>query len=198
MTCQKHKTCKRLASLGVAQSAGVAAVLFYRLQINDWVNESNLSSYTGWVMGVGRERSGNYQGQYNLCAGKGEKEDNSGSGFCWLMCAKREFREEFKISTSFGNGSFDDYFKSSTGQIRVFVHQRTPIFVALLPDGTSRRTIKSKMRDDNSDSHKPWSQKEMDDFEWIRTSDGRQLEGQYIQVTSFADAVRRKIDVNNL
>ena len=198
MNCKRHNTCRKLASMNVAQSAGVAAILFYHHQINNWVNESNLSSYTEWVMGVGRERSGNYQGYYNICAGKGEKEDNCGSGFCWLMCAKREFSEEFKFSTSFRDGTFDTYFKSSTGQIRMFVHNRTPIFIAVLPDGTSRRTIRSKMQLDNLDPFKLLSQQEMDDFEWIKLSNGCQMEGKYIQITKFADAVRRKIDLNSL
>jgi hypothetical protein len=185
MSCTRHKTCEKLQRLGAAHSAAVAAVFFYRKNINNW------------ILSVGLENGGNYRGMYNLCAGKGEQSDNNQTGFCWLNCAIREFREEFKIDAPFSNGIFDKYFKSSRGKIRFILHHRTPVFIAVLPNGTSRSPIKQKMQYDMMYSRDP-SYREMADFEYVFMDTGKQIEGKNIMLSSFADAVRKKIDLSKL
>jgi hypothetical protein len=186
--CSIHKTYQALTHIA-SFSVGACALLNYRHKDG---RESD-------VMAVGRERSGQYAGQYNLCAGSGENTDRNSKGeLCFLEILKREFREEFKFNTPFSNGIFDSFFKGSNGRIRYFMHNRTPIFVATLPTGTSRATIKNAMVNACNNSFLPWSEKEMDDFEYIRLDNGQQLEGIQIKVSSFADAVRRKVDIRLL
>jgi len=151
-----------------------------------------------WIMLVGRETDGQYRGQFSLCSGTGEVCDiNSQGEYCWLENLMRELREEYKINVLFNNGTFDKLFRGSKG-IRVFIHNRTPIFVGILPNGTSRAPIKQQMLNDCFNHKLPHSLKEMDDAEYIRIYDGTQLEGKSITVSPYADAVRRKIDLSRL
>lgn len=187
--CSIHKTCMALTQQGASFGIGVVALLNYRHKDG---RESD-------VMAVGRERGGKYKGEYNLCAGSGENTDKNWEGeFCFLMIVQREFREEFKINAPFANDIFNSYFKGSNGRIRYFMHHRTPIFVATLPNGTSRGPIKNAMVNACNNPSLPWCEKEMDDFEYIRLDNGQQLEGKQIKVSSFADAVRRKVDIRLL
>ena len=158
--------------------------MHYKLQINQW------------VLGLGLENGGQYKDQYNLCAGKGEKEDDTGNGYCWLNNALRELYEEFTIKVNWSN--FDSFFRGSDGKIRVFLHGRTPVFVMVLPGGTSRKPIKQQIQANLRNPVLSHSYKEMRDFEFFKLSDGQQIEGQVCNVSSFADAVRRKIDVTKL
>jgi hypothetical protein len=186
-SCTKHNTCKKLSTMNVYRAAGAAMLLPYNLPNGTIV----------WVMLVGRETGGKYQGEFSLCSGSGEVCDiNSQGEYCWLETHKRELREEYKINAPF-DGTFDKLFKGPKG-IRVFIHNRTPIFVGVLPNGTSRAPIKQQMLNDCSNDKLPHSWKEMDDAEYIRIYDGTQLEGKSIIVSSYADAVRRKIDLSRL
>jgi hypothetical protein len=185
-TCQKHNTCKRLSKQGVNHCAAVIPLLHYKRNIN------------AWVFGVGLENGGKYAGKYNLCAGKGESNDNINGHFCWLKCAKRELKEELKINARFKDGSFDRLFRGSNKRIRVIIHGKTPVFIAMLPSGTSRSPIKNAMKSDCSNHQLPHSYKEMSDFEYFRLDNGVQIEGKNIMLSSFASAVRTKIDVNKL
>ena len=183
--CSIHPTCKKATQQNASFSIGVCALLHYQ-------NEN----FSDWVMGVGKEKKGNFIGQYNLCLGTGERTDKNIKGeLCYFEIIKREFREEFKIDT---NGIFDSYFKGSNGKIRYFMHCTTPIFVAILPTETSREQIKNAMVNACNNSSLPMCEKEMDDFEYIRLDNGQQLEGKQIKVSSFADAVRRKVDIRLL
>lgn len=184
-TCQRHNTCKSLASRNASRAAAVAAVMYYRKNLDTW------------VLGLGLETGGQYKGQYNLCAGKGESGDTCGIGFCWLKCVQREFYEEFGFDAGFGT-TFDPFFRGSNGRIRVFIFNRTPVFIAVLPNGTSRKPIKLQMTSRISNPNIPYSFKEMSDFEFIRLDNGQQIEGRSIQISGFADGVRKSIDVNNL
>lgn len=183
-TCMKHETCKNLARQGAVHSAAVVPLLYYQKNVNQW------------VMGLGLENAGTYKDQYNLCAGKGEKADDTGNGYCWLNNALRELYEEFTISVSWKN--FDSYFRGSAGRIRVFIFQKTPIFIMLLPPGFSRQPIKAQMTANMRNRQLTAAQHEMRDFEFIKVSDGQQIEGRYIPISSFADAVRKQIDPNIL
>ena len=151
-------------------------------------------------MGVGLEVGGQYANQFNICAGKGEeKQDRVHGDFCWLRCVIREFFEELKLFAPFETGAFDAFFlNKKTGRLRYFLQRRTPIFIALLPPGTSRATITKAMQTDLLNPALPFSHKEMRAFEFIRVDSGAQIEGKAIPVSSFADAVRRRIDVADL
>jgi hypothetical protein len=150
-------------------------------------------------MALGRERRGQYKGMYNLCCGSGELSDTNKNGeLCYLEILKREFFEEFKTNTPFTGGVFDSYFKNSNGNVRYFIHNRTPIFLAMLPKGSSRKTIKMQMQIDNANQMLPWDRREMDDYEYIRLDSAQQVEGHNVTVSPFADAVRRKINTTKL
>jgi hypothetical protein len=183
-TCTEHKTCQMLAKFNAALAAAVVPLLNYQGGLNEW------------VMGVGLENGGPCKDKYNLCAGKGEKKDYNKTGFCWLKNALRELFEEFTIQVTWAN--FDSYFRGSNGKIRVFLHNRTPIFIMVLPSGTSRKPIKAQMMANMQNPALPHCYREMRDFEFIKLSDGQQIERHGIVVSSFADAVRRKIDVTKL
>lgn len=188
-TCQCHNTCKKLAKSNAARAAGVAAVLSYRQQ----------NGVLTYVMGAGLETGGTYQGQYNMCSGKGENTDTNRNGeYCWLETVKRELKEEFKIDAPFNGGVFNFYFKNSQGRIRFFIHNRTPIFIAVLPNGTSRQPIKLQMQQDCNNFGLSHSYKEMIDFEWVRLDNGLKIDGTQIGTSTYLDAVRRKINVNSL
>lgn len=182
--CQKHNTCRKLAQRGAGKCAAVALVMPYK--------KGNIDC---WVLGVGKEVGGRYRGQFNLCAGKSEASDYYGKAFCWLKCALRELREEFKIDVSFGP-RFDEIFKNKKGDTRFIIHNRTPVFIAVIPSGLRRLEIKNQMTYDRNDQMKPYSYKEMDDFEFIRLDNGKQIENKNIIVSDFADSIRQKIDVH--
>ena len=184
-TCQKHATCKYLASQNASYSAAVIPVMYYTKNVNTW------------VFGSGLERGGMYKDQYSLCAGKQEPSDTINGGFCWLKCAQRELAEEFKIDASF-NGNFDILFRGSNQKIRVFLFKRTPVFIALLPNGTSRQPIKHQMHLACMDPNMPWSHKEMSDFEFFRLDNGSQIEGKNSPLSAFANGVRACVNVNAL
>ena len=185
-TCQKHLTCKMLASKGASYGTAVVPCMPYRNKIT--------GGYT-WIMGVGLEVGGQYAGQYNLCAGKGEQTDvNSNGEFCWLKTALRELDEEFTIKVSFGC-EFEKLFRGSNGRIRVFLYQTTPIFIPVLPTGHSRRPIKAKMLVNLANPKLPRCRKEMSDFEFITLEHGSQIDGKQIQISTFANGVRRMIDI---
>lgn len=176
-----HKTCENLRKLNAAQAAAVIPLVYYN---------GKHGSY--WAMYVGNELGGQYAGKYNLCAGKFEPSDQN----CWIKCAMRELKEEYKIDLD--NASFDALFRGSNGKIRVIMHNRTPVFVAVMPAGFSRKPIKAQMAADLQDPTKGHSYKEMDDIELIRLDNGKQIEGANISVSTFANAVRQKIDTNKL
>lgn len=178
----KHDTCKTLRKMKAAEAAGVAAILHYYQKY--------------WVLGVGKEVGGSYKGQFNLCAGKGEPTDYVGGKFCWLECVKREFFEEFKLNAPFQNGIFDSIFRGSNGKIRFFMQGRTPIFIAVL-SGISRKTITAQMKHDLANSPVA-ALREMSEFEWIRLDNGAQVEGKNIPVSTFAESVRKRVNVAKL
>ena len=188
ITCQRHRTCRNIAKRGARHSAGVIPLLEYKYK----------NKQTTWVFGVGLETGGEYVNQYNLCVGKGEKEDEINGQFCWLKCAKREMLEEIKIKTSFSDKSFDKFFRGSAGSIRYIIHHGTPIFIAKLKDGTSRSSIKKLMQNDCQNSKLSHHYKEMSDFEYFRLDNGLQLDGLNLPLSKFAHGVSKLIDINKL
>lgn len=182
--CQ-HKTCAILRTANVANSAAVVLLLNYHDKITN--------TYT-WVQALGQETSGSYAGQFNLCSGKLEPVDDN----CFLKGAIRELLEEFKIQTSFADGSFDALFKGSNGHIRYIIHNRTPILIGVLPAGFSRKPIKQAMHAAITDPQLPHYQREMSDFEYVRLDNRRCIDGRALPVSTYASAVGRKIDVTIL
>lgn len=187
-----HKTCANLAKQGASKCAAVFALLKYNYNL-----PHPKAGTSEWVFGLGKELGGSYAGQYNLCAGGHEPADYVLGDFCWIRCAMREFREEFKIDCDFKR--FDLMFRSAKSKrIRVFMHHQTPVFIAILDTGTSRHTIKNQMQQDNINPMLTYSYKEMCDFEYFRLTDCSQLEYKNLPVSSFAEGIRKKIDINQI
>lgn len=192
-----HYICESLEKKGANKSAAVIALLNYNPSNNAQMVKNGVTGNI-WVFAAGKEVAGNYKGTYNLCSGGEEHTDYVNGQFCWLNCCKREFFEEFKISCKFSDGSFDFCFQNSTGSIRYFLHHNTPIFIALLPEGTSRSGIKHQMTVDCKNPKLPFCMREMTDFEYFRLDNGNQIENLPLTLSSFANGVRKKIDVNKL
>lgn len=178
-----HRTCanihKRRRKAGYYRRAGVGIVY--------------LTEFQGQcVIGLGYERFGQYQYTYNICAGKMEPVDND----CFLNTVIRELKEEFKISLSYASHdpnsySFDRIFKSSSGQIRYFLHNGTPIFIGLFPD--YRPYIQFQMTADISNPSLSSSHKEMSHFEYFNCQTLLTPRGTSLPISPFANAVIKQL-----
>ncbi len=164
ITCQKHNTCKNNAFC-----KGVAAVIF-----NNYYGKQ-------YVVLLGKERKGQYEKQYNLCAGKVEAQDNG----CLLNALKRELSEEFKINC-FDWKDFDNIFKGSNG-IRCYTTWKTLVFVGIVK-GISRKTLNAEISKCNNDPTLPWCQKEINDVEWFDVNTLKQIENKECEISSFANS----------
>lgn len=182
-TCTKHNTCKYLANINANQGVAIAPIIFY-------------TPLQTWVIMLGLERGGRYKGEYNLFSGNGEKEDlDSSRSFCWLKCLIREFHEESTIYAPFAKGQFDFIFRSlNKKRIRYFLHHNTPVFLGLLPKGTSRKPINNELKRRSSDNKLPYQYKEMLKVDYFRLDNGDQIEGRAVNMSRFANAIRTKID----
>lgn len=185
--CQ-HTTCANIVKKtnGKAKAASVAFVLNYRFPNGD----------KQWVIALGKEDFGKYQNQFNLCCGSLDKQDNG----CFIACAIRELREEFKINLSWKD--FDKHFIAPNGHIRYILHYDshthtyTPIFIGRF-DGYHRDPIKNMMKECKKNPNTPSCEKEMSDFEYFFLN-GQQIQGFPCQISDFARAVARKIDTKFL
>jgi 8-oxo-dGTP pyrophosphatase MutT (NUDIX family) len=135
---------------------------------------------------LGRERSGQYAGEYNLCGGKMDYSD----GGCVIKAIIREIMEEFKMDVR-DKQVFDSYFRGSNGFIRCFTKGPSLIFVGSLPNGFSRQPIKHQMIHDCK-NHSDYSYREMDDAEYFDSYNLRQIEGMRCEVSSYAKSVIEK------
>ena len=193
-----HRTCYNIRNKGAKEFVAIAPIL-------------NHNKY-GLVLGVGYQRFGPYENKYNICfptpmsCEKHESDYHKGV-FCWLRAAMRALKNTFKMEISFENGSFDKWFKNKNGKIRFFMHEihkeftrdQIPVFIAMLPNGTQRATITEKMRVDLNKANISRDRKEMQDFDWVLLSTGKQVEnklyrGEPFGLSSFANQVREKID----
>jgi 8-oxo-dGTP pyrophosphatase MutT (NUDIX family) len=177
-----HSVCASFHTPGsnVKQTAAVAAILHY-----------NMRGSIIDVIGLGLERFGQYRGKYNLCAGSAETDDFIAGVFCWVKCAVRELSEEFKIDVV-GQDMIRQMFCNDKGVFRVFTHNTTPVFIIILPKGTSRRPIKQDI-ELHIKNHPNKAYREIGDFEWFRIDNHEQLEGKRFEISKFADDVITRI-----
>lgn len=114
---------------------------------------------------LGLERFGKYRGKFNLCAGSLEPED----GGCAVEAAKRELREELKLSIA----NFDDYFCLRRPEtLRVVMIGPTPILTGHFDASTlDARGLTSKMKEAIEDEGLPGTHKEMEEARWFAWDD---------------------------
>lgn len=131
---------------------------------------------------LGLERFGKYRGKYNVCAGSLEPEDNG----CAVNAAKRELREEFKLTTDM----FDQHFcYGPHNTLRTVMVGPTPVLVgyfavhALDPQAMTRR-----MHEAIADDSLPGTHKEMEEARWFEWTDHTSL-----QWSRFARIVLKKV-----
>jgi len=178
MCCHNHTTCAKIRKEG---GRGGVAIALLRKQDDE-----------EWTVLLGKERKGQYKGQYNLCAGKRDRRD----GKCFLQTAARELCEEFKLAIFLENGTFETIFKGNDGKIRYFMHQNTPIFVGScgkLPLNELNPIIQQY----NSIEDFPNSLKEIERVDWFRLSDRLPIENNpAMKVSSFANSVIKRINMS--
>lgn len=180
-TCN-HKTCQKIRQLRNSSNVGGVGIVFV----------NNYNSFGNYAILLGEERGGQYQGQYNLCAGKVDPCDHG----CYIKAAKRESKEEFKINID-DKQVFDSVFKNNKGKVRFIMHHGTPIFVGVLK-GVSRKQINPIISACNNNSSLPHSQREMKRVDYFWLSNSKQIEGHSHQISPFASSVMSKVDVNKL
>lgn len=155
-----HKVCKDFISKGYRKAVGVFI-------FNNYTNQST-GVQTPSVL-LGRERDGSYKGQYNLCAGGLETEDNS----CWIRTAIRELNEEFKIKLDMSE--FATHFKTRNDDFNHVISRGTPIFIGHFP-GLSRVPLNNKISRDLKDNNLSSCYKEMDSVDWFTLVRGKNSE----------------------
>jgi hypothetical protein len=145
---------------------------------------------------LGKERAGQYKGQYNIFAGKMEKEDNG----CYVKAALREFTQESGIELSFNN--FSRTITNRYGLYRYILHGKTVIFVSKI-SGISRDTLNNYIYKKNANLNLPWAFREIEKVERF-TLDGKHIykdkktnkiiyNKKYCKISSFATGVMPKI-----
>lgn len=175
-TC-KHGTCAKIRGLcqnGDIKGFGLMLIMKYNGQ--------------KWVCMLGKERGGQYKGQYTLCAGKIDQQDNG----CVLKTLVREMVEEFKIDMKFGP-EFDKMFRDINGNIRFYMKHNTPIFIGVLPSGTSRKPLNAKITQANSNPNLPWCLREMEEVSYFDLKTHQEIDGKHCVLSSFSTQVMQVV-----
>jgi len=178
----KCDICIKLKNLNIS---GVGTVL---LQPNYYGNIPTII--------LGKERAGQYKGEYNLFAGKMEKEDNG----CYIKAAWREFTQESGIELSFNN--YSKTIINKFGKYRYFLHGKTVIFVSKI-NNISRDTMNYYIYKKNANPNLPWALREIEKVERF-TLDGKHIykdkltnkiiyNKKYCKISSFAASVMPKV-----
>jgi hypothetical protein len=149
----KCDICKKFKSLNIS---GIGTVL---LQLDYFGNIPTII--------LGKERAGQYKGEYNLFAGKMEPEDNG----CYIKAAWREFSQESGIELSYSN--FRKTITNRYSLYRYIIHGKTVIFVSKM-NGLRRDIINNYIYKKNTNHNLPWSLREIEKVERF-TLDGNQI-----------------------
>ena len=196
-----HATCQKIRNHRTSRSmkpeSGVSIL------IQNHYYDRKTGRYT-WVNLLGLERSGSYQGTYSLCSGKMDYEDHG----CFLKVAQRELQEEIKLDLPFKSEirgkyykyTFDSVFTFKIGtktKFRIKMYNGCPIFIGVVKS-LSRNHLNPKIQRANYNYRLPSCQREIECVDWFRMSDGLQLEGKRLRVSSFARNVIKSIDIKNL
>ncbi|ARF08363.1 hypothetical protein Catovirus_1_413 [Catovirus CTV1] len=173
----KHNTCHQIrVARGNFSRPGGIGIAF----VNNYYNKD-------YVVLLGKERGGNYAGQYNICSGKVESQDNG----CYIKTVIREALEEFKIDVS-NYKYFDQCFKAKNGKIRFFMFNGTPIFVGII-QGVSRATVNNIIANHNQNPNMPHAFKEIECVDYFKIDDMKQVEKRPRILSSFAMGVMGNI-----
>lgn len=114
---------------------------------------------------LGLERFGKYRGKFNLCAGSLEPEDEG----CAVNAAKRELREEFKVSIAEFEKSFCLRRPES---FRLVMIGPTPVLVGHVSANAFRACdLTAKMKEAIEDEGLPGTHKEMEEAQWFPCDD---------------------------
>jgi 8-oxo-dGTP pyrophosphatase MutT (NUDIX family) len=110
---------------------------------------------------LGLERFGKYRGKFNICAGSLEPEDEG----CAVNAAKRELREEFKLSIA----DFEKCFCLRRPEsFRLVMIGTTPVLVGHLSvDSLRASELTAKMQEAIQDEGLPGTHKEMEAAQWF-------------------------------
>lgn len=192
-----HSTCSAIREFRNSKKwykvGGVAAFL-----VNLYYKKGSSAKHNGRKQVLlGKERDGQYAGQYSLCAGGVD----AGDGECYLYALAREMYEEFcinlfadKARTQINWPLFDKMFKS--GSMRYVMHHGTPIFVGDV-SGLSRDPINKELAKRRS-RNTPHSMCEMECVEWIDIGSlfygtPEKLDGSSANVSDFARGAARTV-----
>lgn len=181
----KHHICNQLRLLGAAFSA----LALLRLSYN---NHKNGKKYNVFLLG--KERSGNYAGEFSLPGGKGDKKDAG----CWMSLLRRELEQELKIKMDWK--MFDAIFRDEMGlrRFQVVLIGRSPVFFGFLPLGFSRSYINPAIKACIG-SNLPWEEQELSEVDYFREDNYRTPEGRNRKISSFAmSAIQRIKNWNNV
>lgn len=115
---------------------------------------------------LGLERFGKYRGKFNICAGSLEPEDEG----CAVKAAKRELREEFKLSL---DKDFDRYFCFRRNEVlRLVMIGPTPVLVGYVDaNAMDPIDLTTKMKTAIEDETLPGTHKEMEEAQWFPWDD---------------------------
>jgi hypothetical protein len=172
MTCN-HKICNKIHKQTNNSKRGGAGCLILTKQ-----NEK-------WVALLGCERyGGKNKGKLNLAAGGRNVEDND----CYIECAIRELKEEFKISLT--HSEFLNYFSDKNTK-KIFyqiIGKTTPVFIGVLPN-IDLTKLNNIIKNDNLYSTDPCLQ-EMEYVDFVDLVTKNQIDDKYpkTNVSSFANA----------
>jgi 8-oxo-dGTP pyrophosphatase MutT (NUDIX family) len=110
---------------------------------------------------LGLERFGKYRGKFNVCAGSLEPEDEG----CAVNAAKRELREEFKLSLH----DFDHYFALRRKDMwRLVMVGPTPVLIGHFDtDALHPEHLTQQMKAAIDDENLPGTHKEMEEARWF-------------------------------
>lgn len=189
------KSCCRYSECAILRSSNVTGVAV-----------AGLNKYYGVTPCIllGKEKGGNYKGQYNLCAGGIEKKDKG----CPFRALAREMYEEFKLPVMKNSnnklkidwGSFEKFLKWNNGNFVYVIHNGTPVFIANFT-GVSTTKLNKIVKSHNGDidfvtqKHKyPFCYREMAKLAWFKIADDQSQDGtQNRTISTFAKAILKKI-----
>jgi len=192
MCIYNHRTCSRIDKEKKYPITGANCIILNKYNKR---NNGKIISTVAVAYFI-KERFGIYSGKYSIIGGRLNKNED-----CYIKCMLRELREEAKIKLSFTD--FDKYFKDKNGKVKYILHVGkrgnkflcTPIFIGFIP-GISRTIIRKKMKEDNNNFKLNISNKETSDIDCIRLDNMKTLDGKYLDLSSYAESVLRRNDLN--
>lgn len=135
-----------------------------------------------YMFALGRERSGAYQGLFNLFGGKIDPGENC------IEAGMRELREEGKVMYA-STLEFLNAISNDEGMIRFIVKGKTIVFIC--KSNESGSTIRGRIRSAVG-SNLPWCEQEMDEFGYFDADCSAETRLQGANVSDFARSIIAK------